>query len=123
MIEVVNNIAPLKTTGKNTNNEWFDREIAEKLSIRDKLFKKFKSSRLNIDWEIYKEARKKSQRTIKQKRNQYFEEKLSENISKPKELWKALKSLGLPKKMNSPSNIYLKSKNGLSFDSVNRGKF
>ena len=118
MIEVVNNIAHLKTTGKNTNNEWFDREIAEKLSIRDKLFKKFKSSRLKIDWEIYKEARKESQRTIKQKRNQYFEEKLSENIAKPKELWQALKSLGLPKKKNSPSNICLQSKNSLSFDSL-----
>ena len=32
-------------------NEWFDREIAEKLSIRDiyKLFKKFKSNCLNKD--------------------------------------------------------------------------
>ena len=40
MIEVVNNIAPLKTARiKNTSNEWFDREIAEKLSIRDKLLK------------------------------------------------------------------------------------
>ena len=29
----------------------FDKEIAEKLSLRDKLFKKFKSSHLNIDWE------------------------------------------------------------------------
>ena len=49
MIEVVNNIALLKTARiKNTNNEWFDREIAQKLSIRDKLFKKLKSSRLII---------------------------------------------------------------------------
>ena len=55
LIEVVNNIAPLKTERiKNTSNEWFDRKIAEILSIRDKLFKKFKSSCLNIDWEIYK---------------------------------------------------------------------
>ena len=54
MIEVVNNIAALKTAKiRNTSNESFDREIAEKLSIRGKLFKKFKSSRLNIDWEIY----------------------------------------------------------------------
>ena len=30
MIEVVNNIAPLKTARiKNTSNEWFDKEIAE----------------------------------------------------------------------------------------------
>ena len=48
MIEVVNNIAALKTARiRNTSNEWFDREIPEKLSIRGKLFKKFKSNRLN----------------------------------------------------------------------------
>ena len=65
LIEVVSNIPILKTARiKNTSNKWFDREIAEKLSIRDKLFKKFKSSRLNIDWEIYKEIRNDVQRTI-----------------------------------------------------------
>ena len=111
MIEVVNNIAALKTARiRNTSNEWFDKEIAEKLSIRDKLFKKSKSSRLNIDWEIYKEGRKEVQRTIKQRKKQYLEEKLSENIAKPKELWRTLKSLGLPYKKNYPSIICLKKK-------------
>ena len=119
MIEVVNYIALLKTARiKITSNEWFDREIAEKLSIRDKLFKKFKSSRLNIDWEIYKEARNDIQRTIKEKKKQYLEEKLSENIAKPKELWQTLKSLGLPNKKNSPSNMFLKNKTDLLFDSL-----
>ena len=66
IIEVANKIAPLKRVRmKNTSNEWFDREIVEKLNIRDKLLKKFKSSRLNIDWEIYKEARNDVQRLIK----------------------------------------------------------
>ena len=53
LIEVVNKIAPLKTVRtKNTSSEWFDTEIAEKLSLRDKLFKTFKSTLLNIDWQI-----------------------------------------------------------------------
>ena len=44
MVEVVNNIAPLKTARiNNTRNEWFDKKNAEKLSIGDKLFEKFKS--------------------------------------------------------------------------------
>ena len=35
LIEVVNNIAPFKTARiKNTSSEWFDKEIAKKLSIR-----------------------------------------------------------------------------------------
>ena len=82
---MVNNIAPLKTARiKNTSNEWFDRKIAEKLSIRDKLFTKFKSSLFNIDWEIYKEARNDVQRITKRKKKQYLEKKLSENIAKSK---------------------------------------
>ena len=88
------------------------------ISIRDKLFKKFKSSRLNIDWEIYKEARNDVQRTIKQKKKRCFEEKLSENIAKPKELWQTLKSLGLPSKKNSPLSVCLKNKNGLLFEAL-----
>ena len=36
LIEVVNNFARLKTARiKNTSNDWFDRETAEKLSIRE----------------------------------------------------------------------------------------
>ena len=103
------NIPPLKTARiKNTSNEWFDSEIAEKLSVMNKLFKKFKSSRLDIDWEIYKEARNDIQRSIKEKKNSYLEEKLSESIAKSKQLWQTLKSLGIPNKRNSPSNICLK---------------
>ena len=35
LIEVVNNIAPLKAVRiKNTSNEWFDNKIAEKLNKR-----------------------------------------------------------------------------------------
>ena len=52
------------------------------------------------------------------KKKQYLEEKLSENIAKPKQLWETLKSLALLNKKNSLSNIFLKNKNGLSFDSL-----
>ena len=52
------------------------------------------------------------------RRKNGIEEKLSENIAKPKQLWQTLKSLELPNKKNSSSNICLKKKNGLSFDSL-----
>ena len=82
------------------------------------LIKKSISRRLNIDWEIYKEARNNIQRKIKKKKKQYLEEKLSENIAKQKELWQAFQSLGLPNKKNFPSYICLKNNNGLLFDSL-----
>ena len=116
---MVNDIAPLKTERiKNTSSELFDREIAEKLSMRDKLSKKFKLSRLNIDWGIYKEAGNDVQRTVKEKRKHNFADKLSEHVAKPNIFWQTLKSLGLLNKRNSPSNICLKNKYGLSFDSL-----
>ena len=49
---------------------------------------------------------------------QCLEGKRSENLAKPKQLWQTLKLLGLPNKKNYPSNICLKNKNGLSFDSL-----
>ena len=96
---MVKNIAPLKTVRiKSTSSEWFVREIVEKLSLRNKLFKKFKSSRLHIDWEIYKQTINDVQGLIKKKKKKYFEEKLTENTAKPKKLWQSLKSLELPNK-------------------------
>ena len=48
--EVINNIASLKTVRINkTTSEWFDKDVVEILSIRNKSFKKFESRYLNID--------------------------------------------------------------------------
>ena len=59
LIEGLNKIAPLKTVRiKIRSSEWFDREIAEKLILRNKLFKKFKSSCLNMGTGKYKKGKK-----------------------------------------------------------------
>ena len=43
--QVINNHVPYKTIRvKNHSNEWFDGELAEQISNRDKLFKKFKNT-------------------------------------------------------------------------------
>ena len=52
--QVINNLAPYKTIRvKNQSNEWLDGELAEQIFNRDKLFKKFKKSKLYIDELIY----------------------------------------------------------------------
>ena len=53
---------------KRNSQEWFDSEIAEKLIIRDKLFKKYKKTRLHVDKEIYKRARYSVQNFIAKKK-------------------------------------------------------
>ena len=96
--QVLNNLAPYKIIRvKNQSNEWFDGELAEQIYNRDKLFKKFKKSKLHTDELIYKEAKSTVQRLIKEKKKKFFSKKLEENIGEPKELWKNLKKLGLPK--------------------------
>ena len=116
--QVINNLVPYKNIGmKNQSNEWFDGELAEQISNRDKLFKKFKKSKLHIDELIYKEAKNTVQHLIK-KKVKFFSKKLEENIVEPKELWKNLQKLGLPKTKTPPSNICLKENNGLSFCSL-----
>ena len=80
----MNNCALYKTIRvKNQSNKWFDGELAEQISNRNKLFKKFKKGKLHINELIYKEVKNTIQRLIKEK-------KLEENISEPKELWKNL---------------------------------
>ena len=57
---------------------------------------------------------------IKEKKD-ILQRKLKENFSKPRELWKALKSLGLPFKKGSISNICLKKDDKTSFDDKTNG--
>ena len=118
LMEVVNTSAPvLERRIKNHTEEWFDGDIAELITIRNKLSKKFKKTRLNIDEQLYKEAKYKVDNLIKNKKKQFFEEKLKENVGKPKELWKTLKSLGLPNKKSSSSNVCLHNEKGeLTFE-------
>ena len=89
--QVINNRALYKTIRvNNQSNEWFDGELAEQISNRDKLFKKFKKSKLHINELICKEAKNTFQRLIKEKTEKFLSKKLEENISEPKELWKNL---------------------------------
>ena len=61
----------MKTSFKFTLQNWFDAEIMENISDTDKLFKKFKKSRLHVDKDNYKEARNEVQRLIRTKKKAY----------------------------------------------------
>ena len=99
LMEVIDKVAPVKNKRiKRNSQEWFDSEISEKVITWDKLFKKYKKTRLHVDKEIYNTARYSVQNLIAKKKKEFFENKLKECIGKPKYLWKAIKSLGLPNK-------------------------
>ena len=101
LMSVIDKLAPFKTKWvKGNSQQWLDGEVLESIALRDKLFKKFKHSKLNLDKKVYNKAHNKSHCLILQKQREYFENKLKENIAKTKDLWKTLKSLGLSKKFS-----------------------
>ena len=115
ILSVVDKIAPFKDLRiKNNTQDWFDEAKAIKLT--EKRLKQFKSTKLHIDEDLYKETKYHAVKLIKQKKSHFYKEKLKENIGKPKELWKALKSLGLPSKKGTISNICLKKDDKICFD-------
>ena len=98
-IVVVDSIAPFKTKRVKANaQKSFDGEVLENINTRDKLFKKFKKSRLHVNKELYKKAKYNRLKLIAAKKREFFDDKLTENVGKPKELWETLKSLGMPHK-------------------------
>ena len=97
--QVINNLAPYKTIRvKNQSNEWFDGELAEQISNRDKLFKKSKKSKLHINELIYKEAKN--------------------TVQCLKNFGKTFKNLAFLKQRTPPTNICLKENDSLSFCSL-----
>ena len=53
----IDKIAPYRNKRtKGNTQKWIDSEVLEKLNARDKLFKKFKKSILNIDRELCKKG-------------------------------------------------------------------
>ena len=91
ILSAVDKIAPFKVLRvKNNTQEWFNSEVAEAIDLRNKRLIHFKSTKLHVDKELYKEAKYQAQKLIKEKKKQFYKEKLKENIGKPKDLWKTL---------------------------------
>ena len=59
-------------------------KIAEATHKWDKLYKKFKSTKLHVDEDIYREARNAIQNLFRKRQKTYFEEKLKANTANPK---------------------------------------
>ena len=111
----IDDVAPIKEIRmKNNTQEWFDNEMAEAIKTREKYFKNFKKSNLQIDYNFYIEAKYNTQKLIKQKKIEFLNTKLTENIGKPKELWKSLKTLGLASIKSPLTNICLKTKDNVT---------
>ena len=83
-MKVVNEIPSSKDIIiKNDTQEWLDREIAELIHAREKLFKKFKNPKLHIDEENYKKVKYQFQTLIRKKKKDFYETNLRQKINRP----------------------------------------
>ena len=63
--DTIDNFAPIKEIRiKNNTQDWFDNETAEVVKVREKYFKKFKKSNLQVDYNFCIEAKYNTQKLI-----------------------------------------------------------
>ena len=69
ILKVVDKIAPFKDLRiKSNTQDWFDDEVTEANKLREKRLKHFKSTKLHIDEELYKESKYLAMKLIKEKK-------------------------------------------------------
>ena len=79
-MQTVDVIAPCRQFRlKRHTEDWFDGEIKERIKNRDKLLKKYKKSKLEVDHQIYREAKFVAYTFIKSKKINYCKQKIVEN--------------------------------------------
>ena len=78
IMSVIDKVARIKERRvKQNSQEWFHGEIVDEIKNHDKLFKKFKKSKLHIDKDIYNAARYKVRKMIFNKMKSFFEKLFS----------------------------------------------
>ena len=113
----MNHIVPMETFRvKGDTEDWFDGEIMDCIKDKDKLLKRYKKTKLQIDFENFKKAKNNTKKIIKKKKISYYENTIRKNTGNSKKLWNTLKSMGLTKKKGNSANICLKTNEKIVFD-------
>ena len=82
---VIDEVAPCKTKRvKGNSKEWFDSVVSEEINNRDKVFKKFKKSRLPLNQENYKKALYEVKKLIAEKRETALKQNLPKTLANQK---------------------------------------
>ena len=80
-------LAQLKKLRLKANSKpWTDSETVSTIRRRDKLFKRYKKSRLERDKDHFRSSKMALQKTISKKTDIFFREKIERNANNSKEL-------------------------------------
>ena len=87
LMTVIDKIAPYKSKQvKGNTQKWFDGELLEKLNLRNKLFKKFKKSRLHINKELNKKSKYDALKLIASKNKHFLKINSQKRLVKPRDI-------------------------------------
>ena len=85
LTSVIDKHAPLRTKRiKNKSSPWITNELLREIHNRDFLKKKAASTNDPLVWKQFKDARNKTNNSIKKAKRKYFSEKLDANKGNPR---------------------------------------
>ena len=114
----IEKLAPLKTISPAKNRHpWFNIDHRTLIQERDRLYKRFRRTRLAEDLLVYRQARDLAHRKIEEARQNYHYTRLSQQTD-PKDIWRELEHLGISSKKNSPALPFLINALNAHFRSV-----
>ena len=83
---------------------WLTKDIKNKMNDRDKMLRKARKSKQEIDWSAYKLCRNRVQAQIKKCKSQYYKNLLKNSLNSSDKFWKAIKSVFPTKAMSPKTN-------------------
>ena len=91
----VESLAPLKTVSQDkTRYPWLTTEHQSMIQERDRLYRRFRRTRLPLDLLTYRQARDVAHRTIEEARLNYHDALLF-SLTDAKDIWRELEHLGI----------------------------
>ena len=103
LLSAMNRLVPLKTIKPTKyNHSWFTSLHKNLISERNRLFRRYRRTRLSVDLLLYRQARDHAHKIIQSSRLEDYYTRLS-SITDPSLLWKELRHLGVvpPKAVSS----------------------
>ena len=99
LTNVFDNYAPvISKRVKGKTSSWLARDIKKEMNDRDKLHRKFRKSRSDLDSQSYKKQRNKVNIMVRKAKSNYYRNLLTESSRDPKRFWNTLKRIFPTKK-------------------------
>ena len=78
---------------------WINSDLRKLMIDRDRILRKFRKTKSEDDWNLYKKLRNLCNNTMKYAKAEYRKDLLNENVTSPRKFWSTIKDI-FPTKNN-----------------------